>query len=237
MNDSPPPSPSPLALSMQIGSGTVTSASSSNFARNGEVSVLLWFLRELCSTILESLNEAIYLRVWTSASYVDSFDSMRDDVSKMQGWKRSREEEIRWKQTIALLILFERARLDSVSAETRKESVRPDRGRAPTCPVIDSNTVIASWSYRRSVLYEILPPRPSDLRNVISRLGGSAGALPAYWPDVKEVEDVLCMLTSVDSDHLLDHFSATLYLFERCFSELQRLKRGEEGPTTEDCFP
>lgn len=214
---SPPPSPSPLALSVKVGNGIRQATSSAPASDKSKSRVAQWFICQMCSTVLESLMESIYLYIWRHELDWSTLNASTADLLLLEALQKSDEQEIRWRKIMALLLLFERGRSGS-RINGYGKSFKKDNEQ-----VIDGESVILSWTTKQAFLAKLPPPNPMDLKSAVIRYEESLETFPAHWPDLNDVENALCHLADFESKRFLDNFSEVLYLYERIFLELERL--------------
>lgn len=217
IDPSPPPSPSPIALGIKVGNGIRQVTSADAACNKSKSRVAQWYIRQMCSTILESLMESLYIYVWRHELDWDSFDASIADLTLLKGLHKTEEQEIRWRKVLALLVLFERTRSQSLAREAEASSELANE------LIIDNESVIRRWTMQRTFLAKLSPPNPIDLKSAIIRYEESVVTFPSHWPDLSDVENSLCRLADCESRCFLDNISEVLYLSERVFSELDRL--------------
>lgn len=202
----------------------LTSKTVSQRALASSSNAMVWFLSRLGCALLESLVESVYLRVWGSCADPDEIDSSTVTFSHMRRWRRSPDQEMRWKQVEALLISFERGRSE-VSKDTHLiHKVVIIGSHRDSRRLFDELSMVSAWNKKHKLLHSIIPPSATYLKNAVHQYGN---ALPAQWPDLCDAEDAISHLASCESRQFLECFCRCLYLFDSVYLLFTRIIAGE----------
>lgn len=187
-----------------------------------------WYLRQLSCSILETLTEAIYRRVWDGNNAIDSVAASRMPFGSFRLSEKTCEEEIRWKKIEALLVSFERGRaikMRDIAKDIAQCYRNEDYSIRNDDEMDDTVVSIESWDVLRYALYSSRPPSLKDLQRAILRSNDESKTFSMLSvPDLNEIGEDLFELSVCEApSQFLNYASRAMFIFSRVVQEVVAL--------------